>query len=182
MEKRQEEELWNFIVDNPREYEKWIRQNMKDFVQLFIWTSKNPERDYNWLLNWIGKDCYEAFIGKKNKPECQKRKAFLESKYKSKGESKPFYSGQESTNELLNKKIPFISRLSSTVPGDITIQWIDETKSPRARRFNYETQKSDSGQNIQDLIDEILKTKNLVEVDEYKNYYDVPQPYEMQDI
>jgi hypothetical protein len=182
--------LYDFYPDNVKQYREWIKQNMKAFVEAFILTSDDPERNYKWLMNWIGKDCYDHFIGKKSIPECQKRKDFLLAKYVDQNESLPFYNGEESSKRLQNNEIPFISRLSSTTPGEVTIQWYDdETESNPARRFNPYTGKATDnrfqGQDIQEYIDDIVekrgpKLKKKKSRQQYKNYYsDVNiQPYE----
>jgi hypothetical protein len=161
----------------PDDYEKYAEMIMKDLDDFFFehiqkeTNMSKRKKNTAWLLNWIGKDCYQYLMNKEDSPkkkECEDRKSFIKDQYAKKKETKPFLDLNESKTYLFeNKNNPdgaFVSRLSSTIPGDLTIQHIEDSdNSEKARRFNYKTQKSSPNQ---EFIDDYLK--NLIEK---KNQY-----------
>jgi hypothetical protein len=155
------DQLYNLPSENEEEYEKWILENMKNFIQMFIETSDDPKRDLKWLMNWIGGDCYDELIGKKEKSVCQERKNFLEKTFSQKQESSPFTD---------------ITQLSSTKPGMLTVQSIDHKNRNKwkAKRFDYDSKlDEDKKITIQDYINKIVKHDK-----KYKNYYVLSKPYD----
>lgn len=181
--------LYEDIPDNYEDYKKWINENMKNFIELFMKNTMNPKKDYVWLMNWIGKDCYVNFIEDKVDEECFRRKKFLMEQYVNKTESRPFFDSEQSNLLLEENEEPFVSRFSSTVPGDLTIQWWnDESKEAQARRFKYDTlEASDSKfnkQKIQEYVDYIeakkakfLKPKIIKRSTNQPYYIPSTQPY-----
>ena len=170
-------ELWDIVPDNKKEYEKWIKRNMQDFIKMYIITSDNPEKNYNWLLNWIGKDCYDAFVGNKCITDCQKRKEFLD-QYKE--DNKIFTSKESSMKELKEMKVPYVKRISTRMPGYINIEWLDEENNFRAMRFRSDTLLSNDRISMNDYIKSILEYKNqlkesLIEKQQ-NNRYSIQQP------
>jgi hypothetical protein len=135
---------------------------------------KKRQKNLAWLLNWIGKDCYKHLTNttpSSKKKECNDRKNFIKDQYAKKEETKPFFDEFESKDYLIeNKDKPdgaFVSRLSSRIPGEITIQHYDETtKRSRGKRFNYKTQRTNAdsmypeGQLIDDHLKKLIEGKN----------------------
>lgn len=161
----------------PDDYEKYAEMIMRD-LDFFItehiqkeMTMRKRQKNLAWLLNWIGQDCYQHLINPKDSPkkkECEDRRDFIRDKYANKKETKPFLDIGESSAYLSeNKNNPdaaFVSRLSSTIPGELTIQHIEEDKNEAlARRFNYKTQRSSPTKNNpnEEFIDDYLK--NLIQ-------------------
>lgn len=164
----------------PDDYEKYAQMIMRD-LEFFItehiqkeMNMKKRQKNLAWLLNWIGQDCYQHLNSPKSSPkkkECEDRRDFIRDKYANKKETKPFLDIDESSLYLLeNKNNPdgaFVSRLSSSVPGDLTIQHIEEaTNEALARRFDYKTQRSrptstnPNVESIDDYLKNLIQRKN----------------------
>jgi hypothetical protein len=186
--------LLSQIPDNQDEYTLLLYKELKNFVQKYIENESSEERrkrNWRWLMNWIGKNCYPE-LNQKKSGECLKRKNWIESAYTEKDESLPFLDSNETINYLRLHEDPFVSRFSSTIPGEITIQYIDEKKDNPAKRFNYLTQKTKGGENLQDFLNMILdmkneenirKNKKKIDKKVYENYYsNTPLPYETTEI
>jgi hypothetical protein len=163
--------LYDVEPDNYEPYAEMIMRDLDDFYNEHILNEMNMkkrQKNLAWLLNWIGNDCYEHLSNPKDSPkkkECMDRKDFIKEKYAKKKETKPFLDLEESSQYLLdNLRNPdgaFVSRLSSRVPGELTIQYYDEgTKSPNAQRFNYKTQKNTQGTSIDDYLQMLISKKN----------------------
>lgn len=179
--------LLDEIPENESEYRQLLVNELKNFVDKYIVNEKNnqkKERNFRWLMNWIGKNCYDE-LSKKQSGECLKRKHWIESKYTEKEESLPFLDVNETIEYLQNNDKPFVSRFSSTIPGEITIQYVDPIKrnSP-AKRFNYYSEKSVKDETIQDYIKTIIDTINEqklklnqrpINQKKYENYYSSPK-------
>jgi hypothetical protein len=181
--------LLDEIPENESEYRHLLEIELKNFVDKYIVNEKNTqkqERNYRWLMNWIGKNCYEE-LSKKQSGECLKRKHWIESKYTEKEESLPFLDVNETIEYLKNNDKPFVSRFSSTIPGEITIQYLDPMRrqhSPTAKRFNYYTEKSVKDETIQEYIKTIIDSINQQKIKLnqrpinekiYENYYSSPK-------
>lgn len=178
--------LLSQIPENEDEYTLLLYKELKDFVQKYIENESNEERrkrNWRWLMNWIGKSCYPELKIKKS-GECLNRKNWIQSAYTEKEESLPFLDSNETVDYLKSHKEPFVSRLSSTKPGEITIQYIDEkTNDSPAKRFNYYTQKSNRDEKLEDYLNVIIDKKNQynkkkIDKKTYQNYYEKPLPYE----
>jgi len=187
--------LLSQIPDNEDEYTLLLYKELKDFVKKYIENESNEERrkrNWRWLMNWIGKNCYPELKQKKI-GECLKRKNWIQSAYTEKEESLPFLDSNETVDYLRGHEDPFVSRFSSTIPGEITIQYInDKLNNSPAKRFNYHTQKSDKDERLEDFLNMILDMKNeenmmkkkkMIDKKVYENYYsEKPLPYETKEI
>jgi hypothetical protein len=145
----------------------------KEWIQSNIKIECTSERDVRWLINWLGKDITD--------PDFIRRKVFLNSDYFQKKESKPFFTIEESNDLLLDQPdLCFISRLSSTQPGEVTIQHYDSIFNQSiCKRFDCETfMSTDPFSNkihinfyIQSIF--LRKGKSIPKI----NYYAVVVPY-----
>lgn len=164
--------LYEIKPDDYEKYAEMIMKDLDDFVYLHIQNETNMkkrQKNLAWLLNWIGKDCYDHLVhptSTEKTKECKDRKDFIKEQYTKKEETKPFLDQKESGQYLKDHvKDPdgaFVSRLSSTVPGELTIQhYDDQTGEQKARRFNYKTQRSSqTGESIDDYLKNLLEKKN----------------------
>ena len=194
--------LYDIEPDNYEAYAQMIMSDLDEFVYEHIQKEKNMnkrQKNLAWLLNWIGKDCYDYLKNPGTSPkkkECEDRKNFIRDQYAKKEETKPFLDTDESTEYLMdnqfNPDAAFVSRLSSTAPGELTIQYInDEKKAPFAQRFNYKTLKRSNGESIDDFLRNLLKEKNeyyqkknpkkrdtapIYDTTKAKNYYSESKP------
>jgi hypothetical protein len=163
--------LYDIEPDDYEPYAQMIMRDLDEFVLEHIQNErdmKKRQKNLAWLLNWIGKDCYQHLSNPKyssKKKECLERKEFIKDKYANKKETKPFLSLEESSNYLLNNlRNPdgaFVSRLSSRVPGELTIQhYNEEDGGQKAQRFDYKTQKNAKGESIDDYLKTLIEKKN----------------------